>query len=77
MRQNLKLKCLLNLAGDRVCIENFLSKSCRLNENTRCNVLVNFPHKICILQGMGKYFVSLARETGYERTLLQLGRRVR
>ena len=26
---------------------------------------------------MGKYFVTLAREIGYERTILQLGRRMR
>jgi hypothetical protein len=30
-----------------------------------------------MFQGMGKYFVSIAIEAGYERTLLQLGRRVR
>ena len=29
------------------------------------------------MQVMGKYFVMLAREAGYERTLLQLGRHIR
>ena len=28
-------------------------------------------------EGMGKYFVTLASEAGYRRTLLQLGRRIR
>ena len=28
-------------------------------------------------EGMGKYFVTLAKDAGYERTLLQLGRRIR
>ena len=37
---------------------------------------VSFLHGI-VMQGMGKYFVLLAREAGYERTLLQLGRRIR
>ena len=37
---------------------------------------VSFSHGI-VMQGMGKYFVLLAREAGYERTLLQLGRHIR
>merc|ERR1712015_77205 len=28
-------------------------------------------------EGMGKYFVTLAKQVGYERTLLQLGRGLR
>merc|ERR1719167_1709993 len=28
-------------------------------------------------EGMGKYFVTLAKDAGYERTILQLGRRIR
>ena len=28
-------------------------------------------------EGMGKYFVTIAKQVGYERTLLQLGRKLR
>ena len=28
-------------------------------------------------EGMGKYFVTLAKDAGYERTILQLGRSIR
>jgi hypothetical protein len=31
----------------------------------------------CCVQGMGKYFVQLAKDVGYEKTILMLGRRMR
>ena len=34
-------------------------------------------NQVELLQGMGKYFVTLAKDLGYEPTILALGRRIR